>query len=137
MIKLIGSGTYKLIETKHQTKVLYLDSAIYAWVEPKNIGEILVTSHKIHKTDCVLGFANYLLYDVDDEPHLSDQQHLELEVGRDIWQGYLLLTGLPNDQKKRSRIIPTEEVITGNPRYEHRKDLHENIRSLRWNRRVL
>jgi hypothetical protein len=33
-------------------------------------------------------------------------------VGKGTWQGYLLPTGLPDDKKKRNRIIPTDEVIT-------------------------
>lgn len=127
MIALHRNGLYKLIETKHHTKVLYLDNDIYGWVEPAHIGEILVVSHKVHKTDCVLSIGHYRLYDVENEPYLSDQPHLELEVGREKWQGYLLPTGLPDAHKKRSRIIPTIETITNNPRYEHRKELDENL----------
>lgn len=112
MIKTIQQGSYKLIETKGQTKILYLDKETYAWVEPADIGEILVHSHNIHKTDCILSLGRYYLYDVNDELKLSDQQHIELEVGENTWQGYLLLTGLPTDSKIRGRIIPTKEVIT-------------------------
>ena len=114
MISMFRRGTYKLIETKSQTKILYLDTEAYAWVEPAGIGEILVHSHNSHKTDCVLSIGDYCIYDVVDEPELSDQQHLELEVGHKTWQGYLLLTGLPTDKKLRGRIIPTTEVITEN-----------------------
>lgn len=114
MITLLRSGVYKLIETKHHTKILSLDSAVFAWLEPAGIGEILVASYKKHKADCVLSIGEYNLYDVDDEPHLSDQLHLELDVGMDNWQGYLLLTGLPGSSKIRSRVIPTHEVITHN-----------------------
>lgn len=127
MITLRRSGMYKLIETKKHTKVLYLDNDIFAWVEPVQIGEILVVSHKVHKTDCILSIGDYCLYDIEDEPYLSDQPHLELEVGKDMWQGYLLLTGLPDSHKKRGRIIPTQEVIAGNPRFAGRKDLHANL----------
>jgi hypothetical protein len=127
MISLYKSGLYKLIETKHHTKVLYLDNEVYAWVEPKNIGEILVISHKLHKTDCVLGLGRYRIYDVEDEPQLSDQQHLELEVGGSVWQGYLLLTGLPTDQKKRGRIIPTNETIAGKNKYESKVNLQTPV----------
>lgn len=123
MINLLRSGFYKLIETKSNAKVLYMDSDTYAWIEPKNIGEILVLSRKEHKTDCILGMGHYNLYDVEEEPHLSDQIHLELEVGRNAWQGYLLLTGLPHVSKKKGRIIPTYEIITGNPRLKDRKEL--------------
>lgn len=127
MITLRKSGLYKLIETKHNTKVLYLDNDIYAWVEPVKIGEILVFSHKVHKTDCILSMGHYNLYDVEDEPKLSDQMHLELEVGHNHWQGYLLLTGLPDAHHKRGRIIPTIETISTNPRYKHGHGVHKNL----------
>jgi hypothetical protein len=117
MITLQRSGRYKLIETKANNKVLYLDSEVYAWVEPVNIGEILVYSHKVHKTDCILSMGEYRLYEVSDQPELSDQQHLELAVGEDRWQGYLLLSGLPDDHRKRARIIPTRETISDDPQY--------------------
>jgi hypothetical protein len=112
MITLLQNGQYKLIETKHNTKVLYLDDDTYAWVKPVGIGEILVASHKVHKTDYVLSTGGYKLYDVENELKLSDQMHLELEVGMNMWQGYLLLTGLPNESHIRGRIIPTNETIT-------------------------
>lgn len=127
MITLHRTGHYKLIETKANTKVLYLDNDTYAWVEPANIGEILVYSHKSHKTDCVLSMGQYNLYTVEDEPDLSDQTHLELEVGEKSWQGYLLLTGLPDDHHKRGRIIPTVETITSDPQYEHGHGIHDNL----------
>lgn len=117
MIKLQKKGIYQLIETKHNTKILNLGFAVFAWVEPAGIGEILVATHKKHKTDCILSTGQFRLYDVDDEPELSDQQHIELDVGMDNWQGYLLPTGLPSDSKLRSRIIPTNELITANPEY--------------------
>lgn len=127
MITTLRSGFYKLIETKRNTKVLYLDNDVFAWIEPKHIGEILVASHKIHRTDCILSMGHYHIYEVTDEPALSDQIHLELEAGRNVWQGYLLLSGLPDEHKKRGRIIPTMEKITGSPRFEDRKDLHTNL----------
>ena len=127
MITIRKSGQYKLVETKHNTKILYLDSSTYAWVETPKFGELLVFSHVVHKSDCVLSMGHYIMYDVDDEPYLSDQQHLELEVGNRKWQGYLLLTGLPDARKKRSRIIPTLEIISGNRRYAHRKEVGRHI----------
>lgn len=114
MIKILKEGQYKLIETKRHTKVLTLDTLSFAWVEPAHIGEILVLSHRAHKTDCVLSVGRYLLFSVQDEPQFSDHIHLELEVGLNYWQGYILLTGLPDGQKKKSRIIPTTELIVGN-----------------------
>lgn len=112
MITPIQSGVYKLIETKNQIKILYLDDTIYAWPETKLYGEMLVASHRLHKSDRILATGRYNLYEVDDEPAISDTMHLELEAGRGVWQGYLLLTGLPNKHKLRCRIIPTHEVIT-------------------------
>lgn len=113
MIKLLQEGHYKLIETKGQTKILVLDDKrIFAWVNALEIGEILVASHKTHKTDNILAIGRYRLYEVKDEPDLTDLLHLELLVGDGVWQGYLLTTGLPTDEKKRNRIIPTKEIIT-------------------------
>lgn len=80
MISIRKSGTYKLIETKRHTKILYLGPVAYAWIEPTRIGVILVTTHNVHNTDCVLSTGHFRLYDVDQEPQLSDNQHLELEV---------------------------------------------------------
>lgn len=114
MITLDKAGRYKLIETKANTKVLFLDDDIYAWVEPARIGELLILSHRTHKTDCVLSIGAYRLYTVNDEPKISDHIHLELEVGEGNWQGYLLLSGLPNEKHQRVRIIPTTETITTN-----------------------
>lgn len=110
MVKLKRAGRYKLIETKNQIKILYLDRKVYAWINAKDIGEILFSSRNPHKTDCILAAGAYRLYEAIDEPGLSDHQHLELEVGRGRWQGYLLLSGLPNGHKKRGRIIPTHEL---------------------------
>ena len=119
MITTLRTGFYKLIETTHHIKVLYLDNDVFAWVEPKNIGEILISSRRAHKTDCLLSMGRYHVYDVQDEAHLSDQIHLELEAGKNVWQGYLLLSGLPNAHHKRGRIIPTHEIITGNPKFRY------------------
>lgn len=112
MIQLIHDGQYKLIETKNQIKILYLDGDVYAWINANEIGEILVVSHNPHKTDNVLALGSYRIYMVTDEDELTDLEHLELFVGKGIWQGYLLPTGLPNKKQSKKRIIPTNEVIT-------------------------
>ena len=114
MIDQLQIGHYQLIETKGQTKILCLDNTqTFVWIMADEIGEILVTSHKQHIIDHILAVGGYKLYEVKDEPDLTDIQHLELAVGEGIWQGYLLLTGLPTEQHKRHRIVPTHEVITG------------------------
>lgn len=120
MIKLIKKGKYSLIETRHDTKILKLGTKTFAWVFTRSIGEILVATHKPHKTDQKLAKGEYRLYDVKNDPKLVDQLHLELSIGEGDWQGYLLPTGFPNDLpagkqaiKTKSRIIPTKEVISG------------------------
>lgn len=113
MINLVKSGTYQLIETKGQAKILTLDAKeTFAWIVASEIGEILVASYKQHKTDHILAIGEYKLYEVADEPDLADLPHLELQVGDNVWQGYLLPTGLPTLQDKKNRIIPTAELIT-------------------------
>lgn len=113
MIKLLRDGNYLLIETRTQTKILILDGIdTFAWVSPKEIGELLVISHRRHKIDHILAKGSYKLYKVEDEKDFVDQIHLELSVGDNMWQGYLLLSGLPTDLKKRVRIVPTMELLT-------------------------
>lgn len=112
MIKLIDQGKYSLIETRRQTKILSLgEKNVFAWVSAGELGEILVASHNPHKADHVLSSGKYRMYEVKGEPRITDLVHLELLVGNGKWQGYLLPTGLPNG-KRRSRIVPTNEMIT-------------------------
>lgn len=127
MIRTIRHGFYKLIATKHHVKVLYLDNNTFGWPELTKYSEMLVVSHRKHRADALLSMGYYNLYEVADEPSITDNFHLELEVGQGAWQGYLLLTGLPDNHKTRGRIIPTKETITGNPRYKHRNILHDNL----------
>lgn len=112
MIKLLKHGIYKLIETKNRTKMLYLAGHAYAWIEPDNMGDLLVFStRRSNRSDYVLSSGRFNLYAVEDEPDLFDLDHLELEVGNNKWQGYLLLSGLPDSMKRRGRVIPTFELI--------------------------
>lgn len=115
MITLLESGWYKLTETKGGTKMLFLDDHAYAWVYAKGIGEMLVASYREFSDDAVLSLGQFKLYDVEDEEEYSDHLHLELEVANGSWQGYLLLTGLPDGRKKRARIVPTTELISREP----------------------
>lgn len=113
MIRVVHEGSYRLIETKGQIKILTLDDkSTFVWISLKDIGEILVASHNPHKTDHILALGRYRIYEVKDEPKLVDLIHLELFVGNGKWQGYLLPTGLPENKKRKSRIIPTNEIIT-------------------------
>lgn len=115
MITLIDTGWYKLTETKGGTKMLFLDDHAYAWIYAKDIGEMLISSYREYAEDALLSLGQFKLYDVEDEEEYSDHLHLELEVGAGSWQGYLLLTGLPDERKKRARIVPTTEIISREP----------------------
>ena len=111
MIKLLKKGKYTLVETRNDTKILTLDEKSYIWIFSRSIGEMLITTHKKHKTDQKLSKGEYRLYEVKNEPKLVDTLHLELAIGEGDWQGYLLPTGFPKDKKTRSLIIPTNELI--------------------------
>lgn len=117
MITILKIGKYKLVETKENTKLLYLDDKAYAWIMPKKVGEILVVTRREYQFDTVLSVGRYCLYGVKDEPKLTDLEHLELQVGEHEWQGYLLPTGIPSGEKTKSRIITTNQTITANPLY--------------------
>lgn len=113
MIRAIESGKYKLIETWGHTKILKFDEKrSFAWVNAEGIGEILVSTFKKHVADYILCIGNFRIYEVREEPEIIDGYHLELFVGDDTWQGYLLPTGLPTKKKVRNRIIPTKELLT-------------------------
>lgn len=111
MIAILKEGDYLLLKTKGQIKVLILDRKSYAWINAENIGQILVSIHKKYIKDAILAKGPYRVYKVKDEPDLTDLIHLELFAGRNTWQGYLLPTGFPLNGKRRSRIIPTDELI--------------------------
>jgi len=114
MVTHLRSGHYRLIETRRQIKILALDDTeTYAWIWSEAVGELLISSHSSHHTDHILATGEYKLYDVTDEPELTDLEHLELSIGEGRWQGYLLLSGLPTDTHTKVRIIPTTECITG------------------------
>jgi hypothetical protein len=112
MIKVLENGVYKLIETKRQIKVLYLGDKTYVWLYIPGIGHILEITHTAHSSDHVLAWGEYRLYEVKNDARFSDQMHLELCVGKGQWQGYLLLSGLPTNTKKKGRMVATQEVIS-------------------------
>lgn len=128
MISINRTGQYKLIETKHNTKILYLNDTAYAWIESKTAGDILVLAEHLSQEDHTFVMGVFILYEVDSEPYLSDLPHLELEIGNKMWQGYLLPTGLPSANKKRSVIIPTHEVITNNQRFTRNKRSKDKLK---------
>ena len=112
MIKLLKKGKYLLVETRNDVKILKLDKKTFVWIFTKSIGEMLVATHRPHKTDQKLAKGEYRIYKVADEPDLVDQLHLELAIGDGDWQGYLLPTGFPKNRKTKSRIIPTNEIVS-------------------------
>lgn len=113
LIRLLNHGDYELTETKHLTKILRLsDKGTFAWINAGEVGEILVATEGQFKDLYILASGKYRIYEVKDEDKLTDTLHLELLTGKASWQGYLLATGLPTPNHKRTRIIPTEEIIT-------------------------
>ena len=132
MITVLDNGNYKLASTKRDTKILYLDDMTFAWLGLPDIGEVLIVSQHIPaRGDYWLNKGHYRLYSVEDEPHLADLQHLELEYGEGMWQGYLLLSGLPSEQKKRVKIVPTSETITKNLHFSvHKKPAGRIMRTV-------
>jgi hypothetical protein len=117
MITITQQGTYHLVDTKDKKRMLYLDDQGYIWKFAPGIGDLLVFSKHPHKREDLLAQGLYRIYDVHNEPHLVDLQHLELSVQPSVWQGYLLLTGLPTAKKIRSRIIATNELLSRRPAY--------------------
>jgi len=112
MTKQLREGFYRLVESRDNNKILFLDKDTFAWINARNIGEILVKSYKTPKIKIHINEGRFRLFLVKDEPMLHDIEHLELEYSKDNRQGYFLLTGLPGDDKKRARIIPTDEIIS-------------------------
>jgi hypothetical protein len=113
MITLAQHGIYTIVGTADHKTMLTLDGVRYLQSYAPKIGNLLTYAKREHTTDYLIARGNYRIYKVKDELHLVDLEHLELSIGRGVWQGYLLLTGLPTARKIRSRIIATDEVITG------------------------
>lgn len=124
MITKSRTGSYRIALTHRRTKMLYLDDQHFAWLTTKDIGDILVASHRDQDIEVMLGTGHYCMYQVEDEPQLTDVWHLELQYGQTTWQGYLLPAGLPDAINPRRRIIPTHQIITGNAEYRSNFILH-------------
>jgi hypothetical protein len=111
MITLLEKGIYRLVWAKDRQRILYLGDQGYLWSHAKGIGELLTFSKHPHKLSYTIAEGKYRIYAVKKESKYVDLQHLELSVKPRVWQGYLLLTGLPTKNKIRSRIVPIDEVI--------------------------
>jgi hypothetical protein len=112
MITRIDGGTFELTETGHGTKILVLNDLPYVWIVAPGIGSLLIYTDQPHETSEILSKGHFRLFQVRDEPELSDQLHLELEFSKNQWQGYLLPTGLPDDTDTRKRLIATHQTIS-------------------------
>lgn len=113
MLKVIGSGTYKLTETKDNTKVLFIDdNYACSWKNEKCNGDLVYLKPDTDKICCFLSVGNWRLYEIKDEPGLTIGNHFELNVGKGKWQGYLLPKGFPTQINKKKPISQTDEIIT-------------------------
>jgi len=112
MVKKIKEGKYELFETKSGSRVINLNGhGKYVWLKIENIGEVLAKSEKNYNPDRILAKGYFRLYDILNEPELTDLPHLEVCIGLGQWQGYLLPRGLPGKGGKH-RIIPTGEILS-------------------------
>lgn len=112
MVKLLKTGTYQILGTREYGIMIFLDEQGYHWSWARGIGELLTLSRREHRPNHTLAQGQYRIYNVKDDPDFTDLLHLELALGAHKWQGYLLLTGLPDKKRIRRRIVPTEEVIS-------------------------
>lgn len=113
MIKLLESSTYKLIETKNNTKALMLDDRdVFFWKNYGCSGNLEYIKFDPSQICCLLNINNYRLYEVKNEPDLTSGMHLELYVGKSKWQSYLLKSGLPTIKKQKKPVSVTIETIT-------------------------
>lgn len=113
MITLIQKGTYEIVSTKDHGIMMILDDQRYLRSYAPKIGDLLTYAKSEHAINYYIARGNYRIYRVKDEPNLVDLDHLERSLGRGMWQGYLLLTKLPTAKKICSRIVPTNEIISG------------------------
>ena len=112
MIKIINQGTYSLVKTKGPGKILTLDKAqSFAWIDNK-LNKLQTRHEQSTDGNHVLSLGKYRLYEVKDEPNLTDLLHLELSAGEGLWQGYLLSDDLPQNDQNKVQIKPTKEAIT-------------------------
>lgn len=113
MLQVTGSGTYKLIETKDNIKILFIDDKnAYSWKNANCSGDLVYLKLDTDKICCFLSVGNWRLYEIKDEPGLTNGNHFELNVGKGKWQGYLLPKGFPTPLNKRAHISQTSEIIT-------------------------
>ena len=113
MLQVIGSGTYKLTETKDNTKVLFIDDEkAFGWKNGKCDGDLFLLAPDTENICCFLSVGKWRLYEIKDEPGLTDGNHFELHVGRGRWQGYLLPEGFPTAVNKQRPISQTGQTIT-------------------------
>lgn len=113
MIKLLESGTYKLVETENNLKVLMLDDKnIFLWKNFGCSGNLEYTRLDPAQICCMLSVNNYRLYQVKNESGFTKGLHLELYAGKKRWQSYLLKKGLPTAKNQKMPISKIEEIIT-------------------------
>lgn len=114
MITLLTKGTYTLLGTKDNSKILSFDKneRVYSWIVYDNTGELKHIVYKHFDNEYLISVGKYRMYEVKDEINFSDAIHLEFLVGDGVWQGHLLREGLPNGNENHYTIAPTKELIS-------------------------
>jgi hypothetical protein len=112
MVRIIQTGTYRLYATGTKTNILDLDGRLYSWSKLGDAPDSLRITHRSSSVQQILATGSYRLYEVEDEPRFSPSQHLELNVGPKLWQGYLLAVGLPVHPNTQTPIAVTSQTIS-------------------------
>lgn len=109
MIRLIQWGNYRLAMIAEGNAFISIDDDVYSLYPDYKTME---SSEADMDAALTLHHGDYKLYDVYDEPQLTETIHLELEDEDGYIKSYLLPQGLPVNSKRRVRQLTTTQQIT-------------------------
>lgn len=117
MIRLIQWGEYRLAIIAEGNTIIAIDNHVYSLFPDhatlefydNQLPSLVVSALTLHR-------GNYRVFDVYDEPQLTETIHLELEDEDGYVKSYLLPRGLPHQNMRRARQIPTVQQITNSSR---------------------
>lgn len=118
MIRLIRWGEYRLAIIAEGSTIIAIDDDVYSVFPEQATLEIYdkLASYIPAASALTLHQGNYRVFDVYDEPQLTETIHLELEDEDGYVKSYLLPRGWPNESLRRVRQIPTAQQITNSSR---------------------